>query len=324
MGGRTTGETEGFSNVLLLAPEGFDTGTGAAVAAEDPAYTTVIAVGRDRSPDEFVGSWRASERPEPADWRFVAIDEFARGAAVVRPQAGGGPSPPTPIRSVPDPTDVGAIRAALGAHLDSVETDALVWFEASGLVDSLGELEAFALLRTLSVDIERAGATGFFVIDPTAYERSTIRTLALVCDVVGGLVPVGGGWTSLYTIQGGPAPTLPATDRDRPTDELVGLLVHPRRRRVLAALFSHTGPVTVRDLSNDVAAAEVEGPVEDVTDDERALVGLDLHHLHLPKLADYGVIAYDADRSLVELIGHTTNLDLYLALAEEFDPSVSA
>ncbi|WP_331236510.1 DUF7504 family protein [Natronorarus salvus] len=323
MGGGATGETEGFSNVLLLAPDALDTGTGAAIAAEDPTYTTVVAIGRDRSPDEFVGSWRASERAEPADWRFVAIDEFARGAAAARPRPTGGPRPPTPVRSVSDPGDVGAIRAALGAHLDSIETDALVWFEVSSVLEALGELGTFALLRTLSVDIERAGATGFFVLDPTAYDRSTIRTLALVCDVVGGLVPEGDGWSSLYAIHGGPAPTLPAIDRDRPVNELVGLLVHPRRRRVLAALFSHAGPVTVRDLANDVAAAEADGPVEDVSDDERSLVSLDLHHLHLPKLADYGVVAYDTDRRLVELVGHTTNLDLYLALVEEFDLSTT-
>ncbi|GEM_PF-1879372 len=323
MGGRTTAETEGFSNVLLLAPERFDSGAGPAVAAEDPAYTTVIAVSRDRSPDEFVRSWRASNRPEPADWRFVAIDEFARGATSAQPQPTDGPRPPTPVRSVSDPTDVGAIRAALAAQLESVETDALVWFEASSLLDELGELSTFALFRTLSVDIERAGATGFFVLDPTDRERSALRTLALVCDVVGGLVPEGEGWASLYAIHGGPATTLPTIDRDRPVDELVGLLVHPRRRRVLAALFSHAGPVTVRDLANDVAAAEADGSVATVSDDERALVSLDLHHLHLPKLADHGVVAYDPDRGLVELVGHTTNLDLYLALIEEFDLAAS-
>ncbi|MFB6164138.1 MAG: hypothetical protein ABEJ31_03170 [Haloarculaceae archaeon] len=69
-------------------------------------------------------------------------------------------------------------------------------------------------------------------------------------------------------------------------DAVFDLLANPERREVCVFLMSPGVTVaTVEDI--------VEGIAPGATDRERERMAIDLHHRHLPKLAEAGLIDYD-------------------------------
>lgn len=82
-----------------------------------------------------------------------------------------------------------------------------------------------------------------------------------------------------------------ASTDDLTESERHRLLEVDRRRYALAALSEHEGPVDLDDLAADVAARE-----EGVDEDDPSVLdtmATALHHIHLPKLSDAGVVDYD-------------------------------
>lgn len=86
-------------------------------------------------------------------------------------------------------------------------------------------------------------------------------------------------------------------------DSLFDTLADTSRRRVLAALFD-TRTRSVNDLARTLADPDGQPgdrqPSESSTDAVERY-HLRLHHVHLPRLADAGLVSYDADQSVVEL-----------------------
>jgi len=83
------------------------------------------------------------------------------------------------------------------------------------------------------------------------------------------------------------------TDGDR-----YEVLASSRRRTVIDALADSPGPVSLESLASSVAALE---PQVDPSDDSAVqTIAVSLHHTHLPKMADYGVLEYDADANRVD------------------------
>lgn len=76
------------------------------------------------------------------------------------------------------------------------------------------------------------------------------------------------------------------------------LLSSDRRRLVLDALGERSDPIGLEELSS--AVAQWEAGTEDVDAEAEKRVRIDLHHVHLPKLSDHGVLSYDPDAHLVE------------------------
>lgn len=83
------------------------------------------------------------------------------------------------------------------------------------------------------------------------------------------------------------------TDGDR-----YEILSSRRRRSVIDALASSAGPVSLDSLASSVAALEAQIDPDD--DSAVQTIAVSLHHTHLPKMADYGVLEYDADANLVD------------------------
>lgn len=82
------------------------------------------------------------------------------------------------------------------------------------------------------------------------------------------------------------------------TDQLHRLLANSRRRLLLSYLQSHTDEsVSFEDLVAAIARGERPDPGP-ATHWQR--VETDLHHVHLPKLADAGVLEYDPVTRTVE------------------------
>lgn len=82
------------------------------------------------------------------------------------------------------------------------------------------------------------------------------------------------------------------TDRHR-------LLAHDRRQAVLELLSGLTPPVELDDLATQLAVHESGGLVS--SDEHAASVAIALHHAHLPKMDELGIIEYDPEEDRVEL-----------------------
>ena len=95
-------------------------------------------------------------------------------------------------------------------------------------------------------------------------------------------------------------------------DDLFSMLRNERRREVIHYLSDHEGPVDLRDLSEYIAALENDCEPEEVTYKQRKRVQTALYQMHLPKLADQDIVAYDRRAGRVELASGAENCLPYL------------
>lgn len=116
---------------------------------------------------------------------------------------------------------------------------------------------------------------------------------------------------------------------DTPTTESASsstpfeLLANERRRHTLQYVHQRTGAVGLDELATQI----VDWEQEDTTEvghmnheDHHERVVVSLYHAHLPKLADAGVLDYDADRGTVQS-GSNARLETVLSTAEDLDLS---
>lgn len=89
-------------------------------------------------------------------------------------------------------------------------------------------------------------------------------------------------------------------DAEATLDEVYGALSNERRRRVLSELTHDSVPIDVNTLARRVAVQESSHPPGTVPDGAIRKVQISLFHHHLPKLADVGLITYDADERVID------------------------
>lgn len=77
-------------------------------------------------------------------------------------------------------------------------------------------------------------------------------------------------------------------------DHVYEALEHPRRRYLCYALLEDD-EWSLAELAGKVAAWETDQPEDEVSEPERQRVYVSLYHSHVPKLADCGVVSFDAD-----------------------------
>jgi len=98
--------------------------------------------------------------------------------------------------------------------------------------------------------------------------------------------------------------------------EIHDILRNDRRRRVLEHLQESLGSVTVRELSETIAAREAgESPPPRPL---RESVYNSLHQTHLPKLDDEGVVDYDKHRKTVELQSGARDVNVYMEVVTKY------
>lgn len=88
-----------------------------------------------------------------------------------------------------------------------------------------------------------------------------------------------------------------ATPERASIDDLYRALTNPRRRRILLCLEEVTGSVPLEHLAHQVAALEASASGEEQGAAQR--VRMALYHVHLPMLAEVGLIEYDRDTGAV-------------------------
>jgi hypothetical protein len=103
---------------------------------------------------------------------------------------------------------------------------------------------------------------------------------------------------------------------DLPETEIHHILSNTRRRKALQYLGNNHGAISVRELSEEIAAAETgeSPPPRDV----RKAVYVSLHQTHLPKLDDKGIVSYDRNRKEVTLLESAKDIHLYMEVVTKY------
>lgn len=91
-------------------------------------------------------------------------------------------------------------------------------------------------------------------------------------------------------------------------DTIFDVLSNRRRRYVLYRLANADGSIGFDRLAGRVAADVRNAEIREVTSDERRRVAVSLRQIHLPKLADVGLVTYDEARDAVGLSGDASRL----------------
>lgn len=102
-------------------------------------------------------------------------------------------------------------------------------------------------------------------------------------------------------------------------DNIYDVLSDKRRRYTLHHLKQRDGPVSIRELAEQVAAWENRKAIEDLTSQERKRVYIALYQSHLPSMAKEGIVDYDADRGMVELTSTIEDVSIYLEIVPDED-----
>lgn len=97
------------------------------------------------------------------------------------------------------------------------------------------------------------------------------------------------------------------------------VLSNQRRRTILSQLTTYTYPVPFEELVEIVAKQETETDSVKPSNEVYKQVAVDLYHIQLPKLADWGVIDYNENLRLIRLAETIRPLDEYLRLAEQHE-----
>jgi DNA-binding transcriptional ArsR family regulator len=112
-----------------------------------------------------------------------------------------------------------------------------------------------------------------------------------------------------------------STERERviSPDRILSAVANEHRRAILRSLNN----VSDRTLEYDTLVDHVAERVEDentdgVSDEHRQRVRIALHHTHLPKLAEAGIIDYEAEAGHVQFVGGKLEQDI-LALVGSHD-----
>lgn len=95
-------------------------------------------------------------------------------------------------------------------------------------------------------------------------------------------------------------------------DAIFSLLRNHRRRMVIRYLSERDGQGTIGMLAEHLAAEENGITVQEVSSSERKRTYIALYQVHLPKLADYGVIEFNKAQGAVELAEAAEALYPYL------------
>lgn len=91
----------------------------------------------------------------------------------------------------------------------------------------------------------------------------------------------------------------PAQDAGLSADDYFRLIADERRRRIVSVLAEHGGPMYTDEIAEAVVAHGDDDGSGDFDPLEEATISL--HHVHLPLMADAGVIDYDPETKRVDV-----------------------
>lgn len=301
MGGADSGESGGVhgssrpSATLLLA------GAGATVDAHldvVPAATNVLVVTPARSMRDVVESWRRRAEAVPATLGVVTYADFDRSAS----RDAGAASPPArrslsggdiTLTSMSDPSNLQRLATAVTLHLDDwadTDRETLVYLDALGpFIDATDTESAFQFLHLLVQSAEQLSANVLVRLDPETVDERTIRTVQSLFDAV--------------------------REPDADDIDFQALLANRRRRFVLRTLLDDS-QATLERLATRLARREADDFAD--PDWDRAYTAL--ASIHVPRLAETGLVTFDRENEVVRLVDGNWSVErLEDLLDERFD-----
>jgi len=252
----------------------------------DDGPTDALAVTHQEAA-RFFHDWHERIDRRPRSMGVVSVGEQMRSTASASP-----PGQPM-MRGVADPTDTDAIRHTAEGYLDSWPADgrSVTYFDSmTDVIEEIGVDDATDFLESFLRMLDAHGATGYFCLDPTAHDRAVVREVASLFDTV------------LECVDN----AAEATAEPSVGDCFEAIADH-RRRHVLAEV-AECEEVSVADAADRVAAR---------TDVGRLRAQASLTNVHLPKLADLGVVTYDSEARRVGRGQHFDSVEPYLRTALE-------
>lgn len=87
-------------------------------------------------------------------------------------------------------------------------------------------------------------------------------------------------------------------------ESAIHVLADYRQRLILSSLVDNGGSLSLDELATALSAWKNDAPPDDVTAEDRHAVLRELHHIHLPALADAGIVSYDPETSTVAVSDH--------------------
>lgn len=100
-------------------------------------------------------------------------------------------------------------------------------------------------------------------------------------------------------------------------DQVFDVLSNRRRRHALHYLKQRGERTPIGELAENVAAWENDTSVAGVTSSERKRVYISLLQLHLPRMADAGLVDFDKSRGVVEPLPRMFEVDVYLEVVPD-------
>lgn len=96
-------------------------------------------------------------------------------------------------------------------------------------------------------------------------------------------------------------------------DTLLDVCGHKHRRIVLATLANQQQALSIDDLTDVILKHNHHLPRTEIDDETAKRIRVGLSHVHLPKLADAGLLHYDPERNVAELPAHAGRDDSHLS-----------
>jgi hypothetical protein len=252
----------------------------------DDGPTDALAVTHQESA-RFFHDWHERIDRRPRNVGVISVGEQMRSTANASP-----PGQPM-MRGVADPTDTDAIRHAVEGYLDAWPADgpSITYLDSvTDVVAEVGADDALDFLDAFLRVLDAHGATGYFCLDPTAHDRAVVREIASRFDTV------------LECVEN----AVEATAEPSVSDCFEAVSDH-RRRHVLAEL-TESEQIAVGDAADRVAAR---------SEADRLRAQASLANVHLPKLADLGVVVFDVEDGRVARGHHFDRVEPYLKTALE-------
>jgi len=283
MGGANSGESSEGSDdsrptaTLLLGGETDE------VLDVPPESTNLLVVSAARSMRDVVEEWRRRAGALPDAFGLITYAEFERSAST---SATGQPSrKPLPggnltVTSMSDPGDLRRLGTAVTLYLDDwVDTDreTLVYVDALGpFIDANDAESTFQFLHLLVQSAAQLDADVVVGVDPSTTADRTLNTFRPLFDRV----------------------VDATTTAEFDDDELRDLLGNRRRRFVLRLLLERS-TIGLDRLAMRLACWEND--TDDPTRSERDRAYTALASIHVPRLAEAGLVTFDRTAERVRL-----------------------
>ena len=315
-GGTATGTVS--STALVRALGDAETARGrclAAVAGEDPHARDVFVVTCDDAPGSIVEEWHGHVGSDPASLGIVAVGATMRSASA---QSTGEMGPQRNVVRGVEEFD-GALSVV--ADWATATRPTVVYADPSAIAAHADRGQLVSFVDDLAALVDEVDGEAWFGVDPDRTDRATVALLTTLVDEVRDVATDGARIESTRPKQGGSADVSAATDAEAAAidqSDALALLANDRRRLVVHWLRRADQPVSVAELAERICEHERTG-ASSGTDSSFERVYADLYHAQLRKLADVGVIAFDADERTATATPAVAALEPYLTLTAATD-----